>query len=251
MGFDINQFKNKTHLGNRYEKRIQAIKADGQETTCIEKAVEEALENINKSNIRSFVVYGEPQSGKTEMMIALTAKLLDEGNKIIIHLLNDNVSLLEQNLYRFQKSGLAPAPRNYIAVLDKAIEIGSKEWVIFCKKNASDLNKLIDKLGHIDGKVIIDDEADYATPNSKINQQKQSKMNELITKLLKNEGVFIGVTATPARLDLNNTFENEHEKWVDFQPHSKYTGQDVFFPINRKHEFKIQFIPDNAGDEPK
>jgi DNA replication protein DnaC len=31
---------------------------------------------------------GEPQSGKTELMIALTAKLLDKGNKTIIILLN-------------------------------------------------------------------------------------------------------------------------------------------------------------------
>jgi hypothetical protein len=54
----------------------------------------------------------DPQSGKTEMMICLTAKLLDIGHKIVIHLLNDSVQLLGQNLGRFQRSGLAPAAKN-------------------------------------------------------------------------------------------------------------------------------------------
>lgn len=252
MGFDIKKFKNKAHLNNRYEQRIQAIKNSGKETGPIEKAVDTAIQNINDKNTRSFVIYGEPQSGKTEMMTALTAKLLDEGYKIIIHLLQDNVSLLEQNLYRFQNSGLAPAPCNYTEILDSVIDIGDKEWVIFCKKNSSNLTNLIEKLGHIDGKIIIDDEADYATPNSKINQKKQSKINELITSLLGEKGLYIGVTATPARLDLNNTFENDHERWVDFPPHPKYSGQDLFFPLNHEYDkFNLKLIPDNAGDEPK
>lgn len=251
MGFDINKFINKQHISNRYSKRIQSLKNQGRQTDCIEKAVDGALTNIKQGNTRSFVIYGEPQSGKTEMMIALTARLLDEGHKIIIHLLNDNVSLLEQNLYRFQNSGLAPSPRNYAEIMDPVIDIGDKEWVIFCKKNGSNLNNLIQKVGHIDGKVIIDDEADYASPNAKVNKGDKTKINELIEKLLKKTGVYIGVTATPARLDLNNTFENNHEKWVDFPPHEKYTGQDVFFPLSLNHEFGITFIPDTAGDDPK
>jgi hypothetical protein len=37
------------------------------------------------------------------MMICLTAKLLDEKHKIIVHLMNDSVDLLSQNLKRFQQ----------------------------------------------------------------------------------------------------------------------------------------------------
>jgi type I site-specific restriction endonuclease len=109
----------------------------------IEKAVNDSIENI-KNNKRSFVIYGEPQSGKTEMMICLTAKLLDEKNKIIILLLNDNVELLNQNLNRFIESNLAPSPKNYTEVLDPSITIGENDWVIFCKKNSGDLKKIID-----------------------------------------------------------------------------------------------------------
>lgn len=251
MTFDINHFRNKPHPNNRYQKRIKALKAKGKQTDCIEKAVNGATANIKSGGTRSFVIYGEPQSGKTEMMIALTAKLLDEGYKIIVHLLNDNVSLLDQNLIRFQNSGLEPSPCNYTDIMDPVVEIGEKKWVIFCKKNGSNLKKLIEKIGRIDGKVIIDDEADYASPNSKVNKGEKTKINELIETLLKKQGLYIGVTATPARLDLNSTFENDHEKWVDFPPHQKYTGQDTFFPIKGEHEFGITLISDGAGDDPK
>ena len=46
----------------------------------------------------SFVIYGEPQSGKTELMIALTCKLLDCGFKTIFIVVNDNTELENQNL---------------------------------------------------------------------------------------------------------------------------------------------------------
>lgn len=251
MTFDISKFKNRKSLSNRYEKRIQVLKDAGKQVDCIETAVTGALKNIKLKDTRSFVIYGEPQSGKTEMMIALTAKLLDEGYKIIIHLLNDNISLLEQNLYRFQESGLSPAPRNYLEVLDSVIEIGDKEWVIFCKKNGSNLRSLLEKIGNIDGKIIIDDEADYASPNAKVNAGKETTIHSLIKKLLKNEGIYIGVTATPARLDLNDTFENDHEKWIDFPPHKKYNGYNDFFPQSPDRKFRLNTIPDNAGDDPK
>ena len=76
---------------------------------CIEAAVSSAED----AGTNSFVIYGEPQSGKTEMMICLTAKLLDDGYRIVIHLLNDSVQLLQQNLDRFQRSNLSPAARNF------------------------------------------------------------------------------------------------------------------------------------------
>ena len=117
MSFDINKFNERKQLTNRYKKRVDALKASGRQTASIEAAVDEAIKNIKDQNSRSFVIYGEPQSGKTEMMIALTAKLLDEGYKIIVHLLNDNVSLLEQNLYRFQSSGLSPSPCSFMDIM--------------------------------------------------------------------------------------------------------------------------------------
>ena len=184
------------------------------------------------------------------MMICLTAKLLDEGHELIVLLLNDSLELLSQNLGRFRSSGLAPSPNNFSEVLDPSHRIKGIRHVIFCKKNVRDLEKLIDKIDTIGKVVVIDDEADYATPNARINKKDQTRINELISKLLGAKGIYVGVTATPARLDLNNTFDNVTTKWVDFGTHKDYTGQDIFFPVGRRVKYRLELLPD-TGDEPR
>ena len=51
----------------RYERRINYLQTHGFYTDSIETTVSGALKNIEEG-VRSFVIYGEPQSGKTEMM---------------------------------------------------------------------------------------------------------------------------------------------------------------------------------------
>ena len=96
---------------SEYTRQINRVLKSTSHTESIEKTVAKASESI-KSGVRSFVIYGEPQSGKTEMMICLTAKLLDDGYRNIVILVNDNVELQNQNLERFRKSGLSPAPKS-------------------------------------------------------------------------------------------------------------------------------------------
>jgi len=242
---NIQNLVSKGQKQTRYRRQLERISADKGYTENIEKAVEGAIKNID-ANSRSFVIYGEPQSGKTEMMIALTARLLDHGFKIIILLLNDNVQLLTQNLERFRRSSIDPAPKNYTEIIDPLIDVDSSECIIFSKKNSGDLKQLINKIGNVHNKVIIDDEADYATPNAKINKGEKTTINELVEKLIGNDGVYIGVTATPARLDLNNTFRNENEKWVDFPAHPYYKGQSTFFPTSIDNDvlkFNLNLLP--------
>lgn len=237
--FNINKFKQQKPENTRYDRRIKAFESEGKDAKCIKQAVTNAISNLN-SSVNSFVIYGDPQSGKTEMMIALTAKLLDTGYKIIVILSKDDLQLLKQNLDRFARSGIDPTPRSFAEIVDPNIKIGDKEWIIFCKKNPYDLEKLVSRIGNIDGKVIIDDEADYATPNSKINRDEKTTINELIGRLLGSNWTYIGVTATPGRLDLNNTFENANDSWVYFPAHDLYTGQDVFFPLSLKPPLKYR-----------
>ena len=186
------------------------------------------------------------------MMICLTSRLLDEGKKVIIILLNDNVELLKQNLRRFKESGIDPDPKNFSEVIDPNVQMGNNEWIIFCKKNSSDLKKLIEKVRSITHRVIIDDEADYASPNAKKNQGEITKINLLIGQLLGANGIYIGVTATPARLDLNNTFDNANDCWVNFPIHNFYTGQDIFFPMSLEKDlsYVLTLLPDHR-DDPK
>ena len=253
-GFDVNKFINlQATIDGRYEKRIQELRDRSFNTDSIESAVTMAISNIHQHEVRSFVIYGEPQSGKTEMMIALAARLLDEGHHIIVVLLNDSVQLLDQNLDRFLRSNLDPAPKKFNEILDPSVHLGGSNWIVFCKKNAADLLKLITKVGHLPAKVIIDDEADFATPNGKVNIAEKTRINELVGRLKGDNGIYIGVTATPARLDVNNTFDNDNRHWIDFPPHSDYTGHEVFFPTTtdaRGLSFKLELMPD-TGDDPK
>jgi primosomal protein N' len=121
--FDFEKIKNSSDLKSRYEKQIDRISGGGKwQTDNIESTVANCIENI-KSECRSFVIYGEPQSGKTEMMISLSAKLIDEGFRIILILMNDSVDLLNQNLDRFKRSGIDPTPVNFTEILDKVNKI--------------------------------------------------------------------------------------------------------------------------------
>ncbi len=232
--FDISKFRRMAQLEDRYSRQLERLRGKHLATGAIESTVNSVLENISDGGAQALVIYGEPQSGKTEMMICLTGLLLDNGHPVVVHLMNDSVDLLSQNLRRFKQSGLAPAART-LGELPAAPADLPAEVVVFCKKNARDLEKLITRLREagVGRRVVIDDEADYATPNSRVNQGKITRINELVGALLGDDGIYIGVTATPARLDLNNTFENATEKWVRFSPHQHYTGQDTFFPLER------------------
>ncbi|WP_298243197.1 Z1 domain-containing protein [uncultured Bradyrhizobium sp.] len=249
LGLNVDELRAIAQQRDRYQTQLSRLKAAGKQTSCIEAAVSSACDTLS-SKTTSFVIYGEPQSGKTEMMICLTARLLDDGHRVVVHLLNDSVQLLQQNLDRFQRSKLSPAARNFSEVIDPEYSLSTGYHVIFCKKNASDLTKLNQKLEKIGSKVIIDDEADFATPNALINKSDVTRINALIKKLISHDGIYIGVTATPARLDLNNTFDNDNEKWVNFPPHDAYTGQDIFFPLDTDVQFSLHTLPD-TDDSPK
>ena len=253
----------------QYQKRINFLKKVKKwDTSNIEQTVEEVYKNISDGKCQALVLYGEPQSGKTETMIALTAKLLDSGKKHILLLVTDHLQLRDQNLREFAISGLSPTPQTNTDFLrdvkENDLNISKSPFVIFCKKNGRELRKLLKdtKIKELDDLIIIDDEADYATPNSKINkklsgdeQEQQSAINELINKMMNTKGIWIGVTATPGRLDLNNTMANDNHKWVYLPAHPKYYGQYHFFPPKfrkigqRAFEYNVKYLSD-LNDDP-
>ncbi|MBX3388178.1 MAG: hypothetical protein KF691_01840 [Phycisphaeraceae bacterium] len=235
-------------LPNQYARQLARIQKAGNTTAMIEEAVSGVMGKLPGAVGNSLVIYGDPQSGKTELMICLTARLLDDGHHTIIHLVTDSVDLLSQNLDRFKLAGLAPSPRNASDLANAPVAAGHNA-VLFCKKNARDLAKLIPAIAQSRPVVVIDDEADYATPNAKINQAEQTKINKLVGQLLGSNGVYIGVTATPARLNLNNTFNNKTESWVRFRPHPTYTGQDVFFPQNANVRYRLTRLEGPGGPD--
>jgi hypothetical protein len=248
-----------THL---YENRIGALKENFNDISHIENAVSDTMA-VLASGVKSTVIYGEPQSGKTELMLALTCKLLDSGYETIFMVMNDNVSLETQNFERFSGcKQLDPAPVKAIEVInDPTSVIPGKKNIIFCRKNTTNLDKLIEVTRKLSKRVILDDEADFASPDNKVNKPGDaSKINQLVEKLIEtrpqndnNSGIYIGVTATPGRLDLNNTFFNESNEWVFVEPYPGYTGRDTFFPASRSAQkmlpYNLKLLPDER-DEP-
>ena len=238
--------------GDQFQRRLEKLHESGIDTAEIESTVDAAIASFEHPSRESFVIYGEPQSGKTEMMIALNARLLDEGCEVIINLLTDSVDLLSQSLSRFRRAELSPSPKQFSELPTDPKSLVGKQWVVFSKKNARDLEKLTERLRFVTKLMIIDDEADYASPNAKVNTAERTKINQLIHGLLGHNGHYIGVTATPARLDLNNTFDNNTEKWVNFKPHANYVGQEFFFPHDGMVDYRLfQFNADQGNERTK
>lgn len=255
-------------LGSKYDAQIERVRFEKGYVTSIENTVSETMQNLSDGATR-LAIYGEPQSGKTEMMICLSARLLDDGHSCIIILVNDSLDVLSQNYERFLDSNLIPTPRNLSDLAQAGDLYKAKEQIIITKKNPSDLRALIEYLKRTKNqtRIVIDDEADHATPNSKVNKLVDKKtgesnpktaINRLVGELIEltgpKNGIYIGVTATPQRLDLNNTFENQREHWVLFDTHPNYHGHEVFFPSIESGDYKVKFhleaLPDD-GDSPE
>ncbi|MFA5091428.1 MAG: hypothetical protein WC483_02250 [Candidatus Paceibacterota bacterium] len=126
MAFNFSDYIDNKSVKTRYSNQLDRIAGKGIDTQRFKDIVEQAINNIQDGH-RSFCIYGEPQCGKTEMMIVLTAKLLDIGYKVIIILINDDVNLLGQNSKRFSASGLDPTPKIYRDIIDPNVVIGDRE----------------------------------------------------------------------------------------------------------------------------
>ena len=241
---DIKSLQNESKT--RYVLQLERLKEKNLDTKEIESTVESTVRHL-KNRVQSLVIYGEPQSGKTEMMICLASRLLDEGHKCVVILINDSLDLLDQNETRFRLSQMSPSPKTLNEVNQHKEVIHQSNLVVFCKKNPNDLEKLIQALRKIKSVVVIDDEADFATPNSKINSKtakNQTTINRKVSELVNfnSNGVWIGVTATPARLDLNETLNNDAKAWVQFKPHKAYVGHEIFFPLDTTKSLEFSLI---------
>ena len=71
MAIDLDKIIN-SEQQQQYPKYIEFLQKKYQ-TECkeITDTVDETIENILNKKSKSFVIYGEPQSGKTELMICL------------------------------------------------------------------------------------------------------------------------------------------------------------------------------------
>ena len=215
------------------------------EPPALALAVKKTADDIVKSYISNFsyrehvisLLVGEIQSGKTSHMFGVMSAAADDRFGIFILLTADNNLLQQQTFKRAQRylSDFCVCNENdYIHFMRNDMK---KPVVIVLKKNARILKQWKDNLasaGICAGNpfFIIDDEADAASPNTKVNEQKQSTINKHLSdiKKISSSSIYLQVTATPQALLLQSLRSGWKPAFMYyFQPGSGYIGGNFFF----------------------
>lgn len=165
------------------------------------------------------LVLGFVQSGKTANFTASIAKAADAGYRLFIVLSGVHNSLRRQTQLRVDEQLVERHPARWVALTDEHRDFGQPvkalpllsapdlRIIAVVKKNVSRLTRLRDwlreaqKHGGLDTCpiLIIDDEADQASPNAARDPElDRTKINERLTELLALPRVaYVGYTATP------------------------------------------------------
>jgi hypothetical protein len=202
------------------------------------------------------LVYGLVQSGKTGVLTVTGALGADEGYRTIIVLTSDNDPLYEQTLGRIQEAfpGIDVLGKNDFKDQTSFLaRVKGGTCAIVTTKNYSRLKTLGENFqkGRVKGLscLIIDDEADQASPNTKASRDDGtvSAINEKISALrgFFDKNTYLQVTATPQALFLQRPGHSFRPKFtVLSHPGHDYVGGDDFFGENSKlvKEFDLNDI---------
>ncbi|CAI9405062.1 Z1 domain-containing protein [Aestuariimicrobium sp. T2.26MG-19.2B] len=204
------------------------------------------LANPHVSNLRQKgLVLGHVQSGKTANYAAVIAKAADAGYKMVIVLAGLHNNLRQQTQRRLDRDlGASSWIQMTDADHDFGLQIQKGEAILgvpqnrvlaVVKKNGSRLKRLHKWLRDIPRDVrercpilIIDDEADQATPNSSTAIDKQTAINKILRQVWNEvlSGTYVGYTATP----FANVFMSPEDE-EDFYP------EDFIVELPRSKEY--------------
>lgn len=225
--------------------------------------------NVREELTETGIVIGKVQSGKTSNFISVLALAFDNGYDIAIVLGGNTLDLLKQNASRItsafnvdsekltvlktndNKSLINPARiKEFLENRRKIIIVGLKH------------NKHIDQIAEIFGNsylsdksvLIIDDEGDQATLNTKAYRSSISKTYGSVLNLkskLKSH-CFLSVTATPQANILIETFDQLSPDFGELvYPGEGYCGLQEFHGENcDKHIYEIPPSEPNLLDDP-
>jgi Z1 domain len=237
------------------------------------------LDPPGKAQIRTRgLVLGHVQSGKTASFTAVIAKAADVGYRFIIILSGLNNVLRYQTQLRIDEDLIAANLENWITVTDVQDDFAantnvnsfltekhSTKVLGVVKKNSGRLKRLHKWLTGARPEVlracpvlIIDDEADQASPNSHPKPDERTKINELIVKLLSDlpKAAYVGYTATPfANLFIDPSLPEDlypRDFIVDLPRGKGYFGAEQIFgraPLDETEEpvdglDMIRLVPD-------
>jgi hypothetical protein len=209
------------------------------------------------------LLYGRVQSGKTAAMIVTCALAVDNGFRVIIVLTSNNLKLVEQTKDRFGDldgaliySSLGSVAGQYDWDRDRGhiqTFVGARGAVFVCAKEDGHLESLIRFLQAIGAAdypaLILDDEADHATPDTQqaarargrnvphasttfrlvVENDKPGQVGLSLRETL-THNVFLQVTATPYGLLLQNLTNPLRPAFTRLlKPGAGYNGGESFF----------------------
>ena len=212
------------------------------------------------------LLYGRIQSGKTAGMIVTAALAIDNGFRIVLVVTSDCLELVRQTQARFQDlngpllySSRQNASGDYEWNADVDLirrEMPNRGLVLIVAKNAKHQEALLTFLRSIEANrypaLIMDDEADQATPDTTVRARSSGRGNAplhgstIFRKIVHNDrpnelgeslretlrhNVFVQVTATPYALLLQNLDSALRAKGFTslLEPGEGYVGGEAFF----------------------
>ena len=208
------------------------------------------------------IVIGKVQSGKTSNFIALTASAFDNKYNIAVILGGNKNNLLNQNANRIKKyfenvddEKLVILTTNQNETLlqsdniKRFIDEGRKVIIVGLKhqKHINKITKIFEKTSlSNEPTIIIDDEGDQATLNTKVYSNNMSTIYKSVIELKSkiNRHCFISITATPQANILISTVDLLSPDFgILVYPGEEYCGLNEFHGEDQDRYIKI--IPEN------
>ncbi len=212
---------------------------------------------ISNFSYREHVVsllVGDVQSGKTSHMFGLMCAAADEGFRIFILLTTDNVLLQQQTFQRAildLKDFCVCNETDYLKFLTNNQKL---PCVVVLKKNGSVLRQWKNNLASAQFCIgnplfIIDDEADAASLNTKVNRRQISTINKLLNEIKRTSScsIYLQVTGTPQAILLQAVQSGWKPYFIYyFKPGEGYVGGNTIFSKDSKI---VQFTDDEEFND--
>ena len=214
-------------------------------------AADRILKHREPGGAATGLALGYVQSGKTTQMIALTAAAYDAGYRVVVALLGSTNLLLDQNSNRFIEKLQIDVRKDFRWVslknpngksgVTKISENLDKDRIILIpvlkhKGRITQLAEVLAQCGMANiPTLVLDDEADQASLNAKVNEDVESKIYEAIGKLRDSapQHLYVQFTATPYAQLLLEPSDRLAPDFVEFlMPGQGYVGGREFFIDN-------------------
>ncbi|MBP8082000.1 MAG: restriction endonuclease [Spirochaetes bacterium] len=245
-----------------FDHYIQRIREEN--TDELAYSIESTTKSVINPHISNFsytehitgLLLGNVQSGKTSQVFGIVSAAADEGFKIFILLTTDSVYLQQQTFSRainFLDTFNVCGEDDEVRFFQNNLR---KPSLIILKKNTNILKRWNNNLASSNFCIgnplfIIDDEADAASLNTKINKNDISAINSNLESIKQksSSSIYLQVTATPQAIMLQKINSGWKPGFVYyFQPGKKYMGGNFFYSKDPIPNY-IKFTSDDELDD--